>query len=829
MSQKKRGAAVGGVAPKLQGKTVAVAGDVQEWGLKQLTAFVRAEGGRMVPGVTAALDYLVILSWWQRKKPAEARAAEELNRRQGATIQILKEQDFYALFAPDRDEAVALLRAGKEGQERFTRLRQGAARVPLDLRGLDLKEARLAGAQLQSVRLDGADLRRADLEGAHLGQLRNVRLDGARLVRAFVQYLTDCSLQGADLTQAHLNPAQYQQCDLTGASLRTVFGAYTQAAGCVFKNADLREAGLHESNFHQADFAGADLSSADASKCDFREANLSRVKLVKANLTDANLTGADLRGADLRDALLVGADLRGALIDGADFTGANVSGARLDGLDPAEARGLDPARASEGGKVGPNIRELEKVAAKSNRLETAAIIDLKDGKVGLHVTVRGKSHWVATKETLPQLISHSGGQTLSATLLDLARKWTGGTLRLDSITAKASKCPLKSGELRQLATAAWCEATGVAPPAPEETETRHRTLKTTRQELRQRLLAGLRSGSAGVKAWNQLTQEERKAVGDFRRADLAGAKVSGVDLQGLDFEKANFEGANLARALLGNYARFRGANFRGANLQGARAGIGRFSSADFTGASLQKARLRVCTFQNANFQGADLSGADLGYADLRGADLSTANLSGVNWERTRYNEKTRWPRGFVPPEGLVWKGKGTDPRALRAVRTRKRSGPIDFDTLLRRLAKAVDPGRLERALATLKEDRFRLYAEIADDHLIGVVKSQSDPKLVYSCRLTAEGEFGCCTQKLNLCGGLSGALCKHLLVLLVGLAKAGELDPARASDWSEASRLRKPALDREALSEALLRYKGAEAGQIDWRPTETIPEDFYAL
>ena len=31
------------------------------------------------------------------------------------------------------------------------------------------------------------------------------------------------------------------------------------------------------------------------------------------------------------------------------------------------------------------------------------------------------------------------------------------------------------------------------------------------------------------------------------------------------------------------------------------------------------------------------------------------------------------------------------------------------------------------------------------------------------------------------------------------------------------------------MSAIFLRYKGAEAGEIDWRPTETIPEDYYSL
>ena len=73
------------------------------------------------------------------------------------------------------------------------------------------------------------------------------------------------------------------------------------------------------------------------------------------------------------------------------------------------------------------------------------------------------------------------------------------------------------------------------------------------------------------------------------------------------------------------------------------------------------------------------------------------------------------------------------------------------------------------------------------DHLVGVVKSQSDPDLVYSCRLNKDGDYACCTQNLNVCGGLRGALCKHLLVLIIGLTKGGELDPTLVKQWITAS------------------------------------------
>jgi hypothetical protein len=73
-------------------------------------------------------------------------------------------------------------------------------------------------------------------------------------------------------------------------------------------------------------------------------------------------------------------------------------------------------------------------------------------------------------------------------------------------------------------------------------------------------------------------------------------------------------------------------------------------------------------------------------------------------------------------------------------------------------------------------------------------------------------------------------LCKHLLVLLIGITKAGELSPASACEWVLASRrFRNANLDKDIMSATFLRYKGAEAGELDWRPTETMPEDYYAF
>ena len=116
-----------------------------------------------------------------------------------------------------------------------------------------------------------------------------------------------------------------------------------------------------------------------------------------------------------------------------------------------------------------------------------------------------------------------------------------------------------------------------------------------------------------------------------------------------------------------------------------------------------------------------------------------------------------------------------------------------------------------------------------DDKLVGVIRSQSSADRVYACKLTSEGGFSCGTQNLRVCGGLGGSICKHLLVLIVGLAKSGQVDLGKTYQWVRASRAHRPMFDKEEASAVFLRYKGAEAGEIDWRPTETIPEDFYAF
>ncbi len=128
----------------------------------------------------------------------------------------------------------------------------------------------------------------------------------------------------------------------------------------------------------------------------------------------------------------------------------------------------------------------------------------------------------------------------------------------------------------------------------------------------------------------------------------------------------------------------------------------------------------------------------------------------------------------------------------------------------------------------MKADRFELFCEVESESVTGVIRSQSDASLVYSCHLDSSGGFACCTQNLNPCGGLRGAVCKHILVLVIGLAQNQQVDLGEIDEWVNRSKIKSPNLDKDQMSSVLLKYKGAEAGEIDWRPTETVPEDFMA-
>src|SRR5262249_51564580 len=150
------------------------------------------------------------------------------------------------------------------------------------------------------------------------------------------------------------------------------------------------------------------------------------------------------------------------------------------------------------------------------------------------------------------------------------------------------------------------------------------------------------------------------------------------------------------------------------------------------------ARLTDLALNGASFKKANLAEADLSNSNLQGANFTGAKLDGAKFDRAEYDESTLFPDSFELPISMIWKG-APKPAAPIAV------GSLDFPTFLENLGQKVEAARMQKAGAMLKAERFQLFAEVKDDSVVGIVKSQSSKDLVYSCRLTTSGDFGCCT------------------------------------------------------------------------------------
>jgi hypothetical protein len=317
----------------------------------------------------------------------------------------------------------------------------------------------------------------------------------------------------------------------------------------------------------------------------------------------------------------------------------------------------------------------------------------------------------------------------------------------------------------------------------------------------------LRTGPDSIKKWNKLTRAERKKV----------------DLSGLTFDGCDLTGINLADA------RAAKASFANTTLAGAKLAGGSFDEAQFAGAKLQNGDLSHASFRKATFVGAELNGADLRETNVQGADFTGANLQDVKLDASCFDRDTKWPAGFAVPGEMIWSGRGTDPRLSGKG---KQAIAADINGLMARLHKMIDPARMKRTLDMLKSGKNQIFSEIEPTHVRGIVRSQKEADLVYSCVVTDDGTYACSTPDVALCLGLRGEPCKHILVLVIGLTRAGLLDPTTIDRWLVAACAKNHRWNKTTknhVSDTLLKYKGVQAGDIDWRPTETIPEDYYAM
>jgi uncharacterized protein YjbI with pentapeptide repeats len=147
----------------------------------------------------------------------------------------------------------------------------------------------LAGAVLTFVLIDlvlGTRQRKVTLIAQMGSDVRDVAVRAVEELRQ-EGWLTDGSLEGADLSKANLEGAQLAEARLRGASL---IAARLERAK--LKQAHLEDARLMAAHLEDAELVGARLDSAM-----LWFAHLNRAVLVHASLEGAALWGADLRSA----------------------------------------------------------------------------------------------------------------------------------------------------------------------------------------------------------------------------------------------------------------------------------------------------------------------------------------------------------------------------------------------------------------------------------------------------------------------------------------------------------------------------------------------------
>lgn len=342
------------------------------------------------------------------------------------------------------------------------------------------------------------------------------------------------------------------------------------------------------------------------------------------------------------------------------------------------------------------------------------------------------------------------------------------------------------------------------------------------------LLDYLAVGRIGVQSWNS-TPEKVTCCFTFDELDLSNYDLTALKFGATKFRQCNFGKATMPKVEAQGTDLSRSA-FRSANLSGSVFTRATLDGADFGNANLKKSKFRKCCLKEVSFAGAQLQNTDFTESDIRGADFSSCDLETCKFSKATYDESTKFPSDYSTPGDLRWSGTGPDPvKLLLLQQIDEKPSSFGFPKFLELIKSDFDSARVSKALTMLKKDRFQLFCEQNDSGVWGIIKSQTDEDLLYACKLGTEGTFACCTQNLNPCGGLRGALCKHILCLVIGLTKASEMDPAATARRVIASLRESATLDKDRMAALFLRYAGAQNGELDWRPTETLPEDYYAF
>ncbi|MBS1956319.1 MAG: pentapeptide repeat-containing protein [Cyanobacteria bacterium SZAS-4] len=472
-------------------------------------------------------------------------------------------------------------------------------------------------------------------------------------------------------------------------------------------------------------------------------------------------------------------------------------------------------------EMSGTIAKIARAATKFRKFEISMFV--QDGEVFREIIIETTKNGQQTEVRLKEAPGYMQGPNEYVSSLAVA--FSKARSFIGDMTPIIKSCTGGDAEVCADIRSVWCDMFKIDPTtveimSPEDVAMyRKCTINAMLQSL-------LEKGGDAVALWNSRPSGEKfDSHIDFTKRDMSGKNLSGIYLERLDFSGSNFEHCNLEKSALGN-ADFAKTTFKKANLEQANLSSVNAVRADFSAACMKSVISYSGNFKNAIFKKTDLSESSFTECDIRGADFTDSITHGASFNQCKYDEKTILPADF-PIEDLKWKGAGVDPRLEQELKEALDKGIGNYDEFIEEVKCNFEFERTEKALKMLKKEKFQLYSHITPEQVVGIVRSQTDSELVYACMLNQSGNFSCCTQNLKPCGGLKGALCKHLLVLVIGLTRSDQLEAGTAANWVIQSKFHQPKMQKELMSDVFLQYKGALVGEFDWRPTETVPEDYY--
>jgi len=155
----------------------------------------------------------------------------------------------------------------------------------------DMVGVTLSDSWADRVNFSGANMHRAALDGRfHDGAMINTDLTEAWFHGGL--WLMD--MRGADLRGARMHGALLYYSTLRAANLTGADLSGTNLKNANLTIADLVETNLEGANLAEADLEDADLTKANLIEANLTKANLTQANMIKANLTDATLHQANL-------------------------------------------------------------------------------------------------------------------------------------------------------------------------------------------------------------------------------------------------------------------------------------------------------------------------------------------------------------------------------------------------------------------------------------------------------------------------------------------------------------------------------------------------------